>query len=161
MIARFDVVSHEPWLYRRLFWVCGMLVHVLYLEAEAAGVRSTGIGCFFDDEMHALLGIGDQSWQSLYHFTLGGAVDDTRLSTLPRISFSLEAARRWETAGNASEVGFHCSPHSGWPMVLANSVNMTLKLMLILGSSLWLASTECSSQAGKMTSVPISTATTT
>jgi len=42
MIARFDVVSHEPWLYRRLFWVCGMLVHVLYLEAEAAGVRSTG-----------------------------------------------------------------------------------------------------------------------
>jgi hypothetical protein len=60
-----------------------MLGHVLYLEAEAAGTRATGIGCFFDDEMHALLGIGDHSWQSLYHFTLGGAVDDTRLSTLP------------------------------------------------------------------------------
>jgi SagB-type dehydrogenase family enzyme len=87
MIARFDVVSDEPWLYRRLFWECGMLGHVLYLEAEAAGVRSTGIGCFFDDEMHALLGIGDQSWQSLYHFTLGGAVDDTRLSTLPPYQF--------------------------------------------------------------------------
>ena len=83
MVARFEVASHEPWLYRRLFWECGMLGHVLYLEAEAAGMRATGIGCFFDDEMHALLGIGDHSWQSLYHFTLGGAVDDTRLSTLP------------------------------------------------------------------------------
>jgi hypothetical protein len=83
MVARFEAASHEPWLYRRLFWECGMLGHVLYLEAEAAGTRATGIGCFFDDEMHALLGIGDHSWQSLYHFTLGGAVDDTRLSTLP------------------------------------------------------------------------------
>jgi SagB-type dehydrogenase family enzyme len=87
MIARFEAAWHEPWLYRRLFWECGMLGHVLYLEAEAAGARSTGIGCFFDDEMHALLGIGDHSWQSLYHFTLGGAVDDTRLSTLPPYEF--------------------------------------------------------------------------
>ena len=87
MIARFEAACDEPWLYRRLFWECGMLGHVLYLEAEAAGVRSTGIGCFFDDEMHALLGIGDHSWQSLYHFTLGRAVDDTRLSILPPYEF--------------------------------------------------------------------------
>ena len=87
MIARFEAVWFEPWLYRRLFWECGMLGHVLYLEAEAAGVRSTGIGCFFDDEMHALLGIDDHSWQSLYHFTLGGAVDDTRLTSLPPYEF--------------------------------------------------------------------------
>jgi SagB-type dehydrogenase family enzyme len=87
MIARFGEAWHQPWLYRRLFWECGMLGQVLYLEAEAAGVRSTGIGCFFDDEMHALLGIGDRSWQSLYHFTLGGAVDDTRLSILPPYEF--------------------------------------------------------------------------
>ena len=60
-----------------------MLGHVLYLEAEAAGIRATGIGCFFDDEMHALLGIEHHSWQSLYHFTVGSAVDDPRLSTLP------------------------------------------------------------------------------
>ena len=64
-----------------------MLGHVLYLEAEAAGVRATGIGCFFDDEMHALLGISDYSWQSLYHFTVGGPVDDPRLSTLPPYEF--------------------------------------------------------------------------
>jgi hypothetical protein len=37
--------------------------------------------------MHALLGISDHSWQSLYHFTMGGAIDDTRLSALPPYEF--------------------------------------------------------------------------
>jgi hypothetical protein len=46
-------------------------------------VRATGIGCFFDDEMHTLLGVEDHTWQSLYHFTVGRAVDDQRLSTCP------------------------------------------------------------------------------
>jgi SagB-type dehydrogenase family enzyme len=87
MLAKFEVALHEPWRYRHLFWECGMLGQVLYLEAEAAGVRSTGVGCFFDDEMHALLGINDDSWQSLYHFTMGGAIDDARLSTLPPYEF--------------------------------------------------------------------------
>lgn len=83
MLAHFDAAVGEPWRYRSLFWECGMLGHVLYLEAEAAGIRATGIGCFFDDEMHELLGITDRTWQSLYHFTAGGPVDDARLSTLP------------------------------------------------------------------------------
>ncbi len=87
MLADFGAALDEPWRYRHLFWECGMLGHALYLEAEAAGVRATGIGCFFDDEMHGLLGIGGHSWQSLYHFTVGGAVDDTRLSTLPPYEF--------------------------------------------------------------------------
>ncbi len=87
MIAHFEAARQEPWVYRHLFWECGMLGQVLYLEAEAAGVRSTGIGCFFDDEMHGLLGIGGRSWQSLYHFTTGGAVDDPRLSMLPPYAF--------------------------------------------------------------------------
>ncbi len=83
MLAHFGAAMAEPWRYRHLFWECGMLGHVLYLEAEAAGIRATGIGCFFDDEMHDLLGISDREWQSLYHFTAGGPVDDPRLSTLP------------------------------------------------------------------------------
>lgn len=87
MLARFEAALSDPGLYPNLYWECGMLGHVLYLEAEAAGVRATGIGCFFDDEMHALLGINDHSWQSLYHFTMGGAVDDPRLSTLPPYEF--------------------------------------------------------------------------
>jgi nitroreductase len=71
------------WFYRALFWETGLIGQMLYLEAEAAGVRATGIGCFFDDEMHRLLGMTDQRWQSLYHFTVGGAVEDTRLVSLP------------------------------------------------------------------------------
>jgi hypothetical protein len=76
-------LSGGPWVYRQLFWEAGMLGQVLYLEAEAAGVRGTGIGCFFDDGVHELLGLQDQTLQSLYHFTVGGAITDTRLQTLP------------------------------------------------------------------------------
>jgi nitroreductase len=87
MLAHFDTAASEPWRYRTLYWECGMLGQVLYLEAEAAGIRATGIGCFFDDEMHALLGLQGHAWQSLYHFTAGGAVDDARLTTLPAYHF--------------------------------------------------------------------------
>jgi SagB-type dehydrogenase family enzyme len=87
MLAHFEIASSEPWRYRTLYWECGMLGQVLYLEAEAAGIRATGIGCFFDDEMHALLGLRGHAWQSLYHFTAGGAVDDARLTTLPAYHF--------------------------------------------------------------------------
>ncbi len=85
MLARFESTlrSAGSWFYPRLFWETGLLGQVLYLEAEAAGVSATGIGCFFDDVMHTCLGIEDRSWQSLYHFTLGGAVIDPRLKTLP------------------------------------------------------------------------------
>ena len=58
-----------------------MIGQLLYLEAEAACVRSTGIGCFFDDPMHEVLGLTGWSFQDIYHFTVGGAVEDVRLST--------------------------------------------------------------------------------
>ncbi len=85
MIADFEgpLQTHGPWTYRRLFWEAGMIGQVLYLEAEAAGIRGTGIGCFFDDPVHDLFGFKGRQYQSLYHFTMGGAVDDTRLTTLP------------------------------------------------------------------------------
>ena len=72
-----------PWVYRQLFWETGILGQVLYLEAEAAGVRGTGIGCYFDDAVHEVFGITDDAFQSLYHFTVGTALSDTRLQTLP------------------------------------------------------------------------------
>jgi hypothetical protein len=53
------------------------------LEAEAASIRSTGIGCYFDDPVHEVFGISSRDWQSFYHFTVGGAVEDKRLTTLP------------------------------------------------------------------------------
>jgi SagB-type dehydrogenase family enzyme len=85
MIAEFRESLHSfgPWWYRRLFWESGVLGQVLYLEAEAAGIRGTGIGCYFDDAFHSILGLRDNQLQSLYHFTIGGPVEDTRLMTLP------------------------------------------------------------------------------
>lgn len=85
MIAEFEepLRRHGAWLYRRLFWETGVIGQVLYLEAEAAGVRATGIGCFYDDPVHALFGLTGRAFQSLYHFTIGGPVEDLRLTTLP------------------------------------------------------------------------------
>jgi len=84
MIAKFRAtVQRAPHLYRHLFWETGMIGQVLYLEAEANGVRSTGIGCFFDDPVHDLLSLQDNAFQSLYHFTVGGPVEDGRLQTGP------------------------------------------------------------------------------
>jgi SagB-type dehydrogenase family enzyme len=83
MIAEFDA-SLQAWgpsFYRQLFWESGVVGQVLYLEAEAAGARATGIGCFYDDPVHEVLGIADHSFQSLYHFTVGNPVEDTRLTT--------------------------------------------------------------------------------
>jgi len=85
MLADFEapLVQTGAWAYPRLFWECGMIGQVLYLEAEAAGVRGTGIGCFFDDAVHGLFGLRGGDFQSLYHFTVGGAEEDARLTTLP------------------------------------------------------------------------------
>jgi SagB-type dehydrogenase family enzyme len=85
MLAEFEGSLREPgaWWYPRLFWESGLLGQVLYLEAEAAGVRATGIGCFFDDPVHEIVGITNVALQSLYHFTIGGSVEDQRLQTLP------------------------------------------------------------------------------
>ena len=59
MLADFDASLQEfgPSFYRHLFWETGVVGQVLYLEAEAAGARATGIGCFFDDPMHDVLGL--------------------------------------------------------------------------------------------------------
>jgi SagB-type dehydrogenase family enzyme len=84
MIAKFkDVISAAPYRYRHLFWETGMVGQVLYLEAEACGVRGTGIGCFFDDAVHEIMGFSDNHYQSLYHFTVGKPLEDPRLTTYP------------------------------------------------------------------------------
>lgn len=85
MLAEFEGSLRErgAWWYPRMFWEAGLLGQVLYLEAEAAGVRATGIGCFFDDPVHEIVGVETLALQSLYHFTIGGPVEDQRLQTLP------------------------------------------------------------------------------
>ncbi len=84
MLAEFETnVQKDAWRYRQLHWEAGLLGHVLYLEAETLGLRGTGIGCFLDDAFHELLGLRNMNFQTLYHFTVGRALTDTRITTLP------------------------------------------------------------------------------
>jgi SagB-type dehydrogenase family enzyme len=84
MVAEFAApIAADPAAYRHLHWEAGMLGHVITLEAEAAGWRGTGIGCFFDDADHEVLGLKDEQFQVIYHYAVGMALDDTRISTLP------------------------------------------------------------------------------
>ncbi len=83
MLAEFEgLVRANPWRYRQLHWEAGLLGQVLYLQAEAAGLRGTGIGCFFDDSVHEMLGITTQEFQTIYHFTVGQPLTDSRITTL-------------------------------------------------------------------------------
>jgi len=92
MIADFDasLQAFGAAFYRHLFWESGVVGQVLYLEAEAAGTRGTGIGCFYDDPVHDVLGLTGHAFQSLYHFTIGSPVEDTRLTTEPGYSWETE-----------------------------------------------------------------------
>ncbi len=71
--------------YRDRLQEAGLIGQVLYLEAEAAGLRGTGIGCFFDDALHRLLGLPEAAasaaLQSVYHFTVGAPLGDDRIGT--------------------------------------------------------------------------------
>jgi hypothetical protein len=84
MLADFEaaLAARGPSMYRRLYWECGILGQLLYIEAEALGIRGTGIGCYFDDRCHDLLGLdADGPFQALYWFTVGGPLEDERLRT--------------------------------------------------------------------------------
>lgn len=84
MLAEYeDTLTAAPWRYRQLHWEAGLLGQALYLEAEAMGLRGTGIGCYFDDTFHELLGLSGRAFQSLYHFTVGYPLTDSRILTLP------------------------------------------------------------------------------
>ncbi|KAL8137865.1 hypothetical protein V2J09_003866 [Rumex salicifolius] len=85
MVARMEPTLREKgeWMYPRLYWEAGVLGHVLYLEAHAVGISGTGIGCFFDDAVHEVLGLKGSDYQSLYHFTVGSPVIDKRIMSLP------------------------------------------------------------------------------
>jgi hypothetical protein len=84
MLAEFaEPVTANTAAYRHLHWEAGMLGHVLTIEAEAAGWRGTGIGCFFDDADNEVLGIKTDAFKVIYHYAIGMALDDPRILTLP------------------------------------------------------------------------------
>ncbi|MGS5087267.1 SagB/ThcOx family dehydrogenase [Hydrogenophaga sp. A37] len=81
-----SIKSEQAWLYSDRLREAGLIGQVLYLEAEAAGLRGTGIGCFFDDPVRELLGLGapgTEAWQVLYHFSVGLPVADARIASTP------------------------------------------------------------------------------
>lgn len=90
---RASLEAFGPWFYRRLYWETGVIGQVLYLEAEASGIRGTGIGCFFDDLTHRVFGLTGDRFQVLYHFTMGGPVEDPRLQTHSPYQHLARAAR--------------------------------------------------------------------
>lgn len=81
--------------YRHLHWQAGLLGHRLYLQATALELAGTGIGCFFDDAWHELLGITDTRFQFVYHFAIGQPLHDSRLISLSGY-FHLQD-RPWES----------------------------------------------------------------
>ncbi len=108
MVAEFgETIEAAPWLYRRLFWECGLIGQVLYLEAEAAGIRGTGIGCYFDDSVHEILGFKDDKFQSLYHFTVGKPLEDSTATDFTGLwAFERRSVGLEQTSQVSPECGF-------------------------------------------------------
>ena len=82
MLCEFDeqIKKYGSHRYKELYWNCGAMGQQLYLEATSLNLSATGIGCFLDDLLHDLIGIKNTSYQSLYHFTIGRGLVDTRLT---------------------------------------------------------------------------------
>ena len=85
MLSEFEEPLNRfgPWIYPYLFWECGILGQLLYLEAEAYGLRGCGIGCFFDDPLHEAIGLKGLEFQDLYHFAVGYPLNEIGFVTLP------------------------------------------------------------------------------
>ena len=58
-----------------------------FRRAREAAIRATGIGCYFDGPVHEVFGITSRDRQSFYHITVGGGVEDRRLTTVPAYHF--------------------------------------------------------------------------
>ncbi len=65
--------------YRYAHFEAGAIGQRLYIAAEALGLGATGIGAFFDDEVHRYLGIEPEQGQVIYHFAIGYPVADPRV----------------------------------------------------------------------------------
>ncbi len=85
MLCEFSEQIHTggPHRYKELYWECGAIGQQLYLEATSLNLSATGIGCFLDDSFHYLLGLDSNQFQTLYHFTVGRAIIDSRLMSHP------------------------------------------------------------------------------
>jgi SagB-type dehydrogenase family enzyme len=81
MIGDLDraVRTHGDRGYRYVHFEAGAIGQRLYLAAEALGLGATGIGAFFDDEVHRYLNLTPEQGQVVYHFAIGYPVADPRV----------------------------------------------------------------------------------
>ena len=66
--------------YRYVHFEAGAIGQRLYLAAEALGLGATGVGAFYDDEVHRHLNLRPKQGQVVYHFAIGYPVPDPRIS---------------------------------------------------------------------------------
>jgi SagB-type dehydrogenase family enzyme len=65
--------------YRYVHFEAGAIGHRMYVASEALGLRATGIGAFFDEEVNRYLSLAPEQGQVVYHFAIGYPVPDPRL----------------------------------------------------------------------------------
>ena len=75
-VADFKKIT-KNYHYKLTLQEAGMIGHILYLEAEAKGIRGCGIGCFFDDLINNEILNG--KLQAVYNFTIGVPLIDERI----------------------------------------------------------------------------------
>ncbi len=88
MVANFNL-GYELFgnrCYRYVHHEAGLIGQWLYLASTALNYQATGIGCFLDDEINTYLPLPDGQ-EVVYNFTVGEAVFDPRLTTLPAYDF--------------------------------------------------------------------------
>jgi SagB-type dehydrogenase family enzyme len=82
MIADLDRAARAfgPRAYRYVHVEAGAIGQHLYLAAESLGLGATGIGAFYDDEVHRHLSLSPEGGQQVvYHFAIGYPISDPRL----------------------------------------------------------------------------------
>ncbi len=87
MIGDFERAAraHGDRGYRYVHFEAGAIGQRLYIAAEACGMGATGIGAFYDEEVHRYLNLGPEAGSKLtlgqvvYHFAIGYPVPDPRL----------------------------------------------------------------------------------
>jgi len=75
-VADFEKIT-KNYHYKLTLQEAGMVGHIIYLEAEAKGIRGCGIGCFFDDLINDEILNG--KLQAVYNFTVGVPLIDERI----------------------------------------------------------------------------------